>query len=437
MKKKKKVRRNSRKSKIEEGPSPLQVDAEEVEEQVGLRGWALWTMLAASLSGSGLALYASYHSIQVRWHGLENPSACTVNAWINCDAVQASSHAFLLGIPVGWWGLLYYLWIGILILWSVFRKQSGQMAIAVAFMSSLLALAFTAYKAFTLIFLLESLCLVCVAMYVVNLTLVLVLKGTLRVPIGKIPRRLQEMLTHQLGQESSFKLIRRLILYGITAVAVLTGGAVLAKYLEGNYFTATEVDVETEIAKHFDQPRQEAGIHPKAPIWGNPDATVTLVEYSDFECRYCRRAAFHLRALLWEFRDKVRLYFMNYPLDHTINRFIRGRIHQNAGMAARAAVVAQERGRFWQFHDDLFRSQKVLKRKVILELAEEHGWDRDDFAQSLDSPEAFKRVREDIGFAGRIRSTPWLLINGRHVAHWGHPEILVRIIKEEISRGTD
>ena len=218
--------------------------------------------------------------------------------------------------------------------------------------------------------------------------------------------------------------------------AFFFGGGVMAfQYLEKSYFKLPQMDVAEEVSKHFNQAKLELGLHPAAPLWGNPQGAVTLVEYSDFQCSYCRLAAFHLRGLLWEFRDDVRLYFMNYPLDKKINRYIGKHLHEHAGLAARAALSAQQRGKFWEFHDDLFRGQENLGEKMILNLAEKYGWDRDGFEKSIDSPEIKQRLLDEIDYAGAaVPSTPTLIVNGRRIVYWNHPEIVKTIVRKEILR---
>ena len=137
-----KKKKNQKSSKTKRRNETVAENKPQTSQQTIISVWALITALTACLIGACLALYASYQTIQIHWHGLENPSGCSVNAWINCDAAQSSSYAFLMGIPIAWWGFMYYLWVGLLLLWAKIRKGQGELARRMAIIASLLALVF-------------------------------------------------------------------------------------------------------------------------------------------------------------------------------------------------------------------------------------------------------------------------------------------------------
>lgn len=87
-----------------------------------------------------------------------------------------------------------------------------------------------------------------------------------------------------------------------------------------------------------------------APIRGNKNAKVTIVEYSDFQCPFCARANPTMKELLSTYKDKVRLAYKQYPLPS---------LHPNAQKAAEASECANEQGKFWEFHDLLFQNQQT------------------------------------------------------------------------------
>ncbi|MCG8603797.1 thioredoxin domain-containing protein [bacterium] len=431
-KKRKKSNRGSRKQRSVAQPKPQ--PPEEAVPTGSTRVFPIssfWTVLAAGLIGVGLALYASYQTMEIRWQGLVNPSACSVNSWINCDAAHASSYAFAFSLPIAWWGFLYYLWMICLVSWSFFLKEKARFPFILAWGSSFVALGFTITKAIAL-FQLKTLCLVCIGMYAINLFLFWIFQRRLGLTANEIVQSIREIFA---SEADSLPLWRPSFLFSTLAAVIFVGGLFLAKHIEASYYDKEPIDVAAEVVKHFEREKINATVHPNAPVWGNPNAAVTLVEFSDFQCPYCQKAAFHLRAMLWEFRDQIRLYFMNFPLDHTINRFCRGPIHKYAGLAARAAVCAQERGKFWEFHDELFRRQQDLDEEVIMSLCEQFGWSKEEFLASMNADDTYQRVRAEIECSGdKVRSTPTLIINGRMVEYWGHPEVVQEIVREEIRR---
>ncbi|HQG13212.1 MAG TPA: thioredoxin domain-containing protein, partial [bacterium] len=105
--------------------------------------------------------------------------------------------------------------------------------------------------------------------------------------------------------------------------------------------------------------------------------------------------------------------------------------------AAKAAICSQTRGDFWKFHDELFRAQKGMTRKTVDSIAESFGYDMQDFASCIASPETESRVKDDLAAARKlgITGTPTIYINGKKARYWRNPEFLRMIIKSEIRRG--
>jgi hypothetical protein len=137
---------------------------------------------------------------------------------------------------------------------------------------------------------------------------------------------------------------------------------------------------------------------------GNPDAKVTLIEFSDFECPYCAAAA----PLLKGFVDKnadVRVCYAAYPLQN----------HPNALLAAQAALFARDHGKFWQMHDALFAHQTSLSREKIVDLGAGLGLDRARLQRALEPGQYADELRasRDAAQAASLDATPTVYVNGR------------------------
>lgn len=159
------------------------------------------------------------------------------------------------------------------------------------------------------------------------------------------------------------------------------------------------------------------------PALGPEDAKVTIVEFSDFECPFCRQSYPTIRSLTQEFRDEVRFIYRDFPLVT---------IHENAHAAARAGYCADTQGLFWQLHDKLFQNQDNLGKTAILGYANQIGADSAAFAACLDSPEAYREVDADIaaGEAAGVQGTPTWFINGIRVAGVIPEDVFRQIIIE-------
>lgn len=138
---------------------------------------------------------------------------------------------------------------------------------------------------------------------------------------------------------------------------------------------------------------------------GPADAPVTIIEFSDFQCPYCRVMADRLRALRREHPGEVALVYRHFPLSY----------HPYASSAARASICADRQGRFEAFHDALFARQDSLDDTIWARLAETAGIpDRARFDECLGSEEPLAQVERDIAAGTRlgITGTPAILVNG-------------------------
>lgn len=136
---------------------------------------------------------------------------------------------------------------------------------------------------------------------------------------------------------------------------------------------------------------------------GREDAAVTIVEFSDFECPYCRSASATVRKLVERYGDRVRIVFKQLPLS----------IHPNAFKAAQASVCAEEQGRFWEYHDRLFATGE-LTLPALTASAQGLGLDLQRFNGCMASEASAETVRQDMREASRlgVRGTPTFFVNG-------------------------
>src|SRR5262249_10233204 len=140
-------------------------------------------------------------------------------------------------------------------------------------------------------------------------------------------------------------------------------------------------------------------------IRGPMDASVTLVEYGDFECPYCGQAEPVVRELLADFGD-LRYVWRHLPLSD---------VHPHAQLAAEAAEAAAAQGAFWQMRDLLFTRQDALSAKDLVRDAEELGLDVERFREDLRTHAHAGRVAEDVDSAdlSGVSGTPTFFVNGQ------------------------
>jgi protein-disulfide isomerase len=196
----------------------------------------------------------------------------------------------------------------------------------------------------------------------------------------------------------------------------------VAKLIEQGY---TDSEVGEKLAKRYRAvPARKIDVA-EAPMKGNPSARITLVEFADYECPHCRRFQPVLHQILDEFRSDVKLYFKHYPLPQ----------HNNARLAAEAAVAAQKQGKFWQFQDKLWDKSDELTPAEIEKAAKDIGLDVAKFRQDMASEAVKARVQKDRsdGAAAGIEATPTLYINGREYTDGRDSDSLREWIKDAIA----
>jgi protein-disulfide isomerase len=144
-----------------------------------------------------------------------------------------------------------------------------------------------------------------------------------------------------------------------------------------------------------------------SPELGSPDAIVTIVEWADFECPYCRLVSPILDDLVKRFPGQVRLVYKFYPLG----------AHPHGEIAARAGVAAQNQGKFWEMHHLMFENQERLEQADLDRYAKQIGLDLPKYRTDLTAKETGERIEkekkqaEEVGLEG----TPFVFINGRYV----------------------
>ncbi len=157
---------------------------------------------------------------------------------------------------------------------------------------------------------------------------------------------------------------------------------------------------------------------------GPPDAPVTIVMFSDFECPYCGRGMQIVEMLEREYADQIRFVYKAFPMT----------AHRNALRAALMAQSAWAQDKFWPFHN-LLLSQAGLDPAKLAAYAETAGLDMVRTETELEQLVFAPAVRRDIRQAKRlaIRSTPTFYINGRHVKGAQRVAIFRAIVDQEIS----
>lgn len=168
------------------------------------------------------------------------------------------------------------------------------------------------------------------------------------------------------------------------------------------------------------------------PSFGTPGAPVVLVEFSDFECPFCRQEAQVLRQnLLKKYPKEVRLYYLDFPLE-SLHPWAKA-----ASMAGRC-IFHQNASAFWDYHDWIFSHQEEVSpdnlKSKVLEFASGKGLVADQLSSCIDSKATESEVdnTRQIGHSLGVDQTPTLFVNGRRMVGVANFDDLQRVIDYEI-----
>jgi protein-disulfide isomerase len=151
--------------------------------------------------------------------------------------------------------------------------------------------------------------------------------------------------------------------------------------------------------------RLSESVNPKDHIRGPRSAAISLVEYGDFECPYCRAAEPIVAGLMEALGDQLSVTFRHFPMPA---------VHPHAQHAAEVAEAAAAQGKFWEMHDTLFANQHALDDASLLKYAADLAIDAERIRRELASHAYAGHVAGDraSGLASGVRGTPTFYIDG-------------------------
>ncbi len=402
--------------------------------------WKRFSILA--FLGLVISGYLLFHFTEVSRGFQEEKSFCTINESVDCDAIAKSEFSVFLNIPVAGWALSYYLILLVLVPVLTRKEAPEGRAANVLLLYTFLSIPPTLGLLGVSTFLIGKYCLMCLLLDVTNILLFLVaFYCPARVePFGaSLASGLKSFIPLWLG--------RHAMMLWVMAFAGILLSLMAPEALVRHYFQprrALHADLQY-LAPFLDDWRKEpvytVPINRDGPqlerdfVIGSPTAPVTIVEFSDFECPFCKKTAEYLKPFILKRQQDFQFVFKNYPLDQSCNRIIKTRKHEYACKAARMARCAglESDEKFWKMHDALV-GMSTFTETGLVNLITETGVQLEPFGACMADPASLDRVRSDIeaGVGVKVMSTPTILVNGRKlmVSPQFLPGVLDLVLKE-------
>ena len=367
-----------------------------------------YTVVFLALVGLIVSLYLSYSHFRV-YTDIGYKSFCAISKAINCDTVSESSYSIFWRLPVPVWGIVGYVFFLLFLLIAKSKDADHKRPWTLLF---LIAAVFTLYSIFLAAistFYIRSYCIMCMALYAVNLLLLFYTR--------MVRSRFRcSGLVESFKKDIQFiKTRRSFVLRMFTPFLV---GIILLLLFFPAYWQF-EPPVLTSSLK--------SGTTKDGHPWiGAENPKLIITEYTDYQCFQCKKMHFFLRQLIAKHPDKIRLIHRNFPMDHAVNPIVKEPFHIGSGKMALIAIHAAARNKFWQMNDLLFEIAGENDAINIRKLAARLEMDPETLARSVNDRNAQLLLQRDIisGIKMQINGTPAFVIDEKVYLAQIPPEII-------------
>jgi len=363
-------------------------------------------ILILVLIGVALCCDLAYIFWKTNFHDVYVPSFCNVSQLIDCDGVSTTEYALTLGVPNALWGMFLYLIMLMLLfvdriqnkfkntIFDVFKNPRSYIATLgiVSFLLSMV-LAFISIK------IINKICILCFATYVVNLLIALSAQ-TGRFFAKDIKITIVDFIE---GAKKYFILF-------IFVVSVFSS----ALYYLNTSMIASPKIKKSKVNKEFYEAKTNKYAI-KGNVLGKKDSKTKIIVYSDFNCPFCRIGNIMIHKAARS--ENIIVEEKHFPLDTSCNKKIGMTLggHENSCTLALYSLAAKKQGKFWGAASAFFDNRPKNEEEIEKVLKDAHlGLDIEKLKQDINDPEIIKELQEDIEQAASkgVNGTPSIEIDG-------------------------
>jgi protein-disulfide isomerase len=393
--------------------------------------------LVCALVGLGVSVAAAY----VHYQLLLDPtyhSFCDVTSTMSCTQAYSSRYGTFRGVPVAVFGALWFVAAALLSVSGMTARQSVRESVpGYLFVLSTLALAVVLYLGYASIVVLGTYCVLCLITYAAVIGLFIVSGAATTVPMTTLPRRAARDVRVFAGSPLAITI----------AVLFFAGAASTLAFFPREAGSAADdgsgpAPVATAPAPTAEQTSEFERVMATSPriamVIPTDGAKVLIVDFSDFQCPYCRQAFYAYKPILQKYEQQqpgsVKFVLKDYPLDSECNVNVAGGgPHPSACEAAVAVRLAANRNRHEAMEEWLFSNQPSLTPPIVRQAARDVGQVPDFDAKYQQTLEL---VKGDIALGRQlgVRSTPTLFINGVKFEGVLAPQYFEQAIAYELKR---
>lgn len=381
-----------------------------------------------------------------------SPAICGISEKLNCKAAVESHYAVILGMPIASIGFLFYGLVAFYALLTlVVNLFVPRNLFDVILALSVCACVYSAFLLFVSVTELKSICPICLATYLVNVSLLVLawfsnntIKVFDRVKSGFLiliflpVSFLKSFATPEGRFQSITKCLVVIVGFLFLALSALQAPAVARQMVLKRAVSTDQILPWPKADNKFSETLELNGSPFGDYYIGRLDAPIKLVEFFDYECSACKQFYHTLKELLMAYPDKYLLVYKNFPLDKSCNPAIPVEMHRSACFAANLARCAGEQGHFHEVSSYLMslpidESTTVdALRSDMLTAVKTYGLDSQALDECMQSGRHLEIVKRDIeqGVKLNLTGTPSLWINGKKAPPSLSPEILRSIFDD-------
>ena len=395
-----------------------------------LRTWIL-ALAAVALAASVASLYVHYRMIADPSY----TSFCDISETVSCEAIYQSEYGTVRGVPVAAGGAIWSALV-LLLAFGGLRAPKSETAAATGgylFVLATIGLAAVLYFAYASFFVLNRMCLLCVAVYMSGIGIFVLSGAAPQVALGTLPGRIGRDLGALMRSSVATTLAAAWLIGSVGLVAFFPREDASAAFEEVETIAPPTETLQPEEAAQFEawlaaQPREDLPI----PSDG---ARVVVVKFNDYQCPACRQTYLEYRWIVEKygasFPDDVKFVNVDFPLEAECNT---GGVHGAACEAAAAVRMARARDRADEMEEWLFRNQSATMTRDQVKEGLEEVAQIDDFDAQY--PAVLEQVRADALLGQRIgiAGTPTYFINGIRLSTSLRPIYFDAVIAYELKR---
>lgn len=376
-----------------------------------------------SLTGLALAIELCLVYYNANFAADAKPSICAINDMMDCDSVAKTPYSQFLGVPLALWGVCLYLFF----LFMTFADKISNLRFlgflkvfknprSYIFCISILSFCISMVLAGISVLKINSVCIFCFMTYFVDLLIAITAKEKGVSLVSDIKTSFKDFI-------DAVKVPNYLFAFG---TIVLIGIAALV-YTSGTDVLAPQMARLKTFRKAFD-----SSIPTEGNKMGNPEASLQIDEYMDFNCGGCFLAQVYLHRIMAEY-DNVKVIQHQVPLDSECNPHIKeGNGHKNSCLKSRYALAAAKQGKYWQMGQALFEPD-INEEKEIIDAARLLELDIKQLKEDAASQEIKKELEDMLKDADEkgIDGTPTIYIGMKKIVGAGKYQEFANTVREQ------